>query len=111
MFTTTRRIPTTDMQVTSIRLETELKERLKTIAGDQGYQALIRDILWDHVERSERSEHQGLATSEIKATIAAVAQREESCAVTGQRISVGQSMWLGWTMAGQLVPLAQESFS
>jgi predicted transcriptional regulator len=111
MFTATRRIPTTDMQVTSIRLETDLKERLKTIAGEQGYQALIRDILWDHVERSERSESKGLALSEIKATIAAVAHRDEICAVTGQRIVVGQSMWLGWTMAGQLVPLAQESFA
>jgi predicted transcriptional regulator len=111
MFTATRRTPTTDMQVTSIRLETDLKERLKTIAGEQGYQALIRDILWDHVERSERSENKGLALSEIKATIAAVAQRDESCAVTGRRIAIGQSMWLGWTIGGQLVPLSQESFA
>jgi predicted DNA-binding protein len=111
MFTATRRIPTTDMQVTSIRLETELKERLKAIAGDQGYQALIRDILWDHVDRHERSDSMGLAVSEIKATIAAVAQQNESCAVTGRPIAVGQSMWLGWTISGQLVPLSQESFS
>lgn len=111
MLTTTRRIPTTEMQVTSIRLETELKDRLKTIAGDQGYQALIRDILWEHVDRHERSESMGLAPSEIKATIAAVAQQDESCAVTGRRIVIGQSMWLGWTIAGQFVPLSQECFS
>jgi predicted DNA-binding protein len=32
---------------TSIRLERELKDKLKEIAGNQGYQALIRDVLWN----------------------------------------------------------------
>jgi predicted DNA-binding protein len=44
-------IPTTQMEVTSIRLERELKQRLKALAGNQGYQALIREILWSYVLR------------------------------------------------------------
>lgn len=38
-------VPTTEMQVTSIRLERDLKERLKDLAGTKGYQALIREVL------------------------------------------------------------------
>jgi predicted DNA-binding protein len=41
---------TTDMPVTSIRLETELKDRLKVLAGKDGYQKLVRDMLWRFVE-------------------------------------------------------------
>jgi predicted transcriptional regulator len=33
------------MQVMSIRLEPELKERLRKIAGEQGYQTLMQDVL------------------------------------------------------------------
>ena len=33
---TLKRTPTTEMEVTSIRLERELKERLKEISGHQG---------------------------------------------------------------------------
>jgi predicted DNA-binding protein len=39
------------MQVTSIRLEPELKERLREISGEQGYQTLIREVLWQFVEQ------------------------------------------------------------
>jgi predicted transcriptional regulator len=42
------------MQVTSIRLEPELKERLREISGEQGYQTLIRDVLWQFVEQQAR---------------------------------------------------------
>ena len=48
---TIARTPTTDMEVTSIRLERELKDKLKELAGSQGYQALIRDILWNYVQQ------------------------------------------------------------
>jgi hypothetical protein len=46
MPTTLARTATTDMEVTSIRLERDLKEKLKDLSTNQGYQALIRDILW-----------------------------------------------------------------
>jgi predicted DNA-binding protein len=48
---TLKRTPTTEMEVTSIRLERELKERLKEISGHQGYQALIREVLWKYVQQ------------------------------------------------------------
>ena len=43
--TSTHRTPTTEMEVTIIRLERDLKDHLKQLAGSQGYQALIRDVL------------------------------------------------------------------
>jgi len=43
---TLTRVSTTEMEVTSIRLERSLKEKLKALAGDRGYQALIREVLW-----------------------------------------------------------------
>ena len=42
---TLNRTTTTEMEVTSIRLERELKDKLKELSGNVGYQALIRDIL------------------------------------------------------------------
>ncbi len=38
---TRKRGSTSEIQVTSIRLEPELKERLREIFGGQGYQTLI----------------------------------------------------------------------
>jgi hypothetical protein len=46
---TCKRGSTSEMQVTSIRLEPELKERLREISGEQGYQTLIREVLWQFV--------------------------------------------------------------
>ncbi|NJL37273.1 MAG: hypothetical protein HC899_11235 [Leptolyngbyaceae cyanobacterium SM1_4_3] len=51
---THKRGNTSEMQVTSIRLELELKERLQEISGEQGYQTLIRDVLWQFVEQQAR---------------------------------------------------------
>jgi hypothetical protein len=48
---THKRGSTSEMQVTSIRLEPELKERLREISGEQGYQTLIREVLWQFVEQ------------------------------------------------------------
>jgi len=81
------RTSTTEMEVTSIRLERELKERLKELAGNQGYQALIRDLLWNYV------------------------QQEERCALTGELIRPGGPMLLGLTMHGEMVPLSMGSMA
>ncbi|MBD2076870.1 hypothetical protein H6F86_23890 [Phormidium sp. FACHB-592] len=35
----------------NLRLEPELKERLREIFGAQGYQTLIREVLWQFVEQ------------------------------------------------------------
>ncbi|MBD2000858.1 hypothetical protein H6G00_30375 [Leptolyngbya sp. FACHB-541] len=125
---THKRGSTSEMQVTSIRLEPELKERLREISGEQGYQTLIRDVLWRFVEQQVRPDellHDGnrqlpqrengfilpsypsiFSLSDIRATFRAVAQQEQRCAVTGQLIHPQQPMWLGLTMTGNMVPLS-----
>ncbi len=92
------------MEVTSIRFERELKEKLKELAGSQGYQSLVRDILWEYVQRSEDYRPQ-LTQTDIRVSIAAVAQREERCAITGKAIQAQENILLGLTVDGKLVPL------
>jgi hypothetical protein len=126
---TRKRGSTSEMQVTSIRLEPELKERLREISGEQGYQTLIREVLWQFVEQqmgadevcwrslSERESYSVedrqspshpplLSMSDIRATFKAIAQQEENCALTGQIIEPQQTIWLGLTVSGELVPLS-----
>ncbi|MEI6429656.1 MAG: hypothetical protein WCO45_14920 [Pseudanabaena sp. ELA607] len=98
-------VPTTDMEVTSIRLERELKERLKAMAGGQGYQALVRDILWQFVSRSEVTARPSLHLSQLRSTVAAIAQKPEICAITGQTIAPHEQMFLGLTDDNQWVTL------
>jgi hypothetical protein len=120
---TRKRGSTSEMQVTSIRLEPELKERLREISGEQGYQTLIREVLWQFVEQQmgadevrpysvedRRSSFHSplLSMPDIRATFRAVAQQEQRCALTGQLICLQQPMWLGLTMAGNMVPLSLE---
>lgn len=98
-------ISTTEMQVTSIRLEQDLKEHLKALAGHQGYQSLIREILWDYVnQRSAPSSE----TPHVRAMLKATAKTEERCTLTGQLIAAGDSMLLGLTVDGTLVPLSAQ---
>ncbi|MBW4518764.1 MAG: hypothetical protein KME16_03555 [Scytolyngbya sp. HA4215-MV1] len=49
---TPKRGSTSEMQVTSIRLEAEFKERSREISGEQGYQTLVQDVLWRFVKTS-----------------------------------------------------------
>jgi hypothetical protein len=128
---TRKRGNTSEMQVTSIRLEPELKERLRQISGEQGYQTLIREVLWQFVEQQMRADEvrpysaedrrlprRGscsappsypplLSMSDIRATFRAVAQQEERCAITNQLIQPQQTMCLGLTTTGKIVPLHQ----
>lgn len=106
---TLNRTTTTEMDVTSIRLERELKERLKELAGTQGYQALIRDILWNYVQQKSDPDQPQIARADLRATIAATAQREEKCALTGRLIRSQEPMLLGLTVNGSMVPLSVES--
>jgi len=113
---TLTRVSTTDMEVTSIRLERSLKEKLKALAGNRGYQALIRDILWQYVEQGHtegltESPTEGptqLQPSDICASFGAIAEREQVCALTGSPILPNQPMRLGLTAQGRLVPLRVE---
>ena len=109
MIATAKRTPTTEMQVTSIRLETDLKERLKGLSGNQGYQSLIRDILWDYVERNDRARKNSLSLSDVRATMPATAQRQETCAISGRAIAAHSPMFLGLTLSGEMVPISPDS--
>ena len=102
----THSVPTTEMQVTSIRLERELKDKLKTLSGHQGYQALIRDILWNYVQQKSGDFTPTVERSQISASFPAIAQADMCCALTGQTIRSEQPMQLGLTMEGVLIPLS-----
>jgi metal-responsive CopG/Arc/MetJ family transcriptional regulator len=108
---TMTRTPTTEMEVTSIRLERDLKEKLKELSGSQGYQALIRDILWNYIQQRSGESTQLMSSAEIRATFLAIAQIEEQCALTGKRIQPKEPMMLGLTISGGLVPLSSGSIS
>ncbi|WP_413160815.1 hypothetical protein ACL6C3_20090 [Capilliphycus salinus ALCB114379] len=103
------RTSTTDMEVTSIRLERELKERLKGLAKNQGYQALIRDILWNYVQQKSGDYRPQFSREEIRASLSATAQQEERCVLTGKIIRPQEPMLLGFTSNGDLVPLSIDS--
>ncbi|MGB2925756.1 MAG: hypothetical protein WBB82_10690 [Limnothrix sp.] len=98
---------TTEMEVTSIRLERALKEKLKNLSGNQGYQSLIRDVLWNYVNQKSGDYRPQFAPTDIRATIKAIAQKDESCVLTGKLIQSGEEMFLGFTVHGDLVPLSQ----
>lgn len=102
------RTSTTDMEVTSIRFERELKDKLKHLAGNQGYQALIRDVLWTYV-RQQSGEAQPPQKSAIQASIEATAHQEIRCALTGRLIHPQEPMQLGLMPSGELIPLSQDS--
>jgi metal-responsive CopG/Arc/MetJ family transcriptional regulator len=99
------------MEVTSIRLERELKERLKELSGNQGYQALIRDILWSYVQQKSGDFTPQVSKNEIRATIAATARQEERCAITGKPIRPTDPMLLGLTTNGVLLPITVDSLN
>lgn len=108
---TLTRTSTTEMEVTSIRLERELKDKLKELSGNQGYQALIRDILWDYVQQKSGKHQPQFSRGDIRASVEATAQKEERCALTGQVIRPQEPMLLGLTTKGEMIPLSLESLA
>ena len=108
---TLTRTSTTDMEVTSIRLERELKEKLKELSRNQGYQALIRDVLWNYVQQKSGDYRPQFAEEDIRASFEAVAQQEERCVLTGKFIQPQEQMLLGLTKTGDLLPLSLDSLS
>jgi predicted DNA-binding protein len=108
---TAPRISTTEMEVTSIRLERELKEKLKEMAGNQGYQALIRDVLWNYIQQKSGLSKACLSRSDIRAVVTATAQQEERCALTNRMIYPQETMLLGLTADGQFVPIHRSAYA
>ncbi|HSM84230.1 MAG TPA: hypothetical protein VLS96_21240 [Nodosilinea sp.] len=97
------------MDVTSIRLERTLKEKLKALAGERGYQALIRDILWQYVEQTPGVPPTQIQPNDLCASFGAVAEQDQVCSLTGQPIPRHAPMRLGLTAQGQLVPLSVDA--
>lgn len=97
---------TTEMQVTSIRFERELIDKLKILAGSQGYQSLIREVLWEHVQQQSDQAPLRIQRENIRTIMAAEAQRLEHCALTGHAIEPHEEMWLALTTNDQLVPIS-----
>ena len=108
---TITRTSTTDMEVTSIRLERVLKDKLKDMAGNQGYQSLIGDILWNYIQQKSGEWKPRFSKSDIRASISAIAEQEQRCVLTGKLIEPQQSMLLGLTRNGDMLPLSLESLS
>jgi metal-responsive CopG/Arc/MetJ family transcriptional regulator len=108
---TLTRTPTTEMEVTSIRLERELKEKLKDLAGNRGYQALIRDLLWNYVQQKSGDYRPQFSKADIRASFTATAQKEEQCVLTGKVIQPHEQMLLGLTTNGDMVPLCLDSLA
>ncbi|MEM9908422.1 MAG: hypothetical protein AAF921_25705 [Cyanobacteria bacterium P01_D01_bin.44] len=102
-------LPTTEMQVTSIRFERALIDKLKTLAGSQGYQSLVRDVLWDYVRQHSDDPDFRIQRQQIRSVMAAEAQRQERCALTGNVIEPHEEMWMAFTTDDQLVPLSVDS--
>ncbi|WP_299489090.1 hypothetical protein [Acaryochloris sp. IP29b_bin.137] len=107
----THSVPTTEMQVTSIRLERELKDKLKNLSGHQGYQALIRDILWNYVQQKSGDFAPTVQRDHISASFPATAQTDTRCALTGKAIRSQEPIHLGLTTEGVLIPLSLGSLA
>ncbi len=99
--------PTTEMQVTSIRFERELIDKLKELAGNQGYQALVRDVLWDYVRQHLDDPEFRIDRQQIRTIMSAEAQRQERCALTGNIIQPHEEMWMAFTVDQQLLPVSE----
>ena len=108
---TITRTTTTEMEVTSIRLERVLKDKLKEISGNQGYQALIRDVLWNFVQQKSGDYRPQFCAGDIRAVFNATARKNEICALTGKLIPANETMLLGLTIHGDLVPLSMDSYT
>jgi metal-responsive CopG/Arc/MetJ family transcriptional regulator len=99
-------LTTTEMQVTSIRFEKALIDQLKALSGNQGYQSLVRDILWNYVQQHSGALPFQVRREDIRTVMAAEAYRQERCALTGNIIKPREEMWMALTTDGQMVPLS-----
>ena len=102
---------TTEMQVTSIRFERELIDKLKAMAGSQGYQSLVREILWNYIKHHSDAPPFQIKREDIRTIMAAEAYKQERCSLTGAIINPHQEMWMALTVDDQLVPLSIDSLS
>jgi hypothetical protein len=96
------------MEVTSIRLERDLKDKLKELSGNQGIKLSSEISCGIMSSKNLVIINRNFHLSDIRASIAAIAQKEERCVLTGQLIRPQESMCLGLTSNGDLVPLCMD---
>jgi metal-responsive CopG/Arc/MetJ family transcriptional regulator len=101
--------PTSEMQVTSIRFEKALIDELKALSGTNGYQSLVRDILWNYVQQQSSHAPFQIRREDIRTIMAAEAYRQERCALSDRIIEPREEMWMALTADGQLVPISVDS--
>lgn len=109
---TTTRTSTTEMEVTSIRLEASLKDKLKGLSGNQGYQALIRDILWNYVASHTNEYKPNFRLEDIRYTTEAISTRDTHCTYTGKFIQKGDPMLIAFLIdTTTTIPLSVDYLS
>ena len=97
-------VPTTEMKVTSIRLEKQLIEELKAMKHPEGYQFLIRKVLWNYVRRTNNTSKYD--EKHIEGRFEGYATMEQACALTGRLIRKNDRCQYGITIDGSIVPIA-----
>ena len=81
---------------------------MKTIAGSsKGYQELVREVLWDYVQRNSGQYKSSFNRSHIVSVIAAEAIQEQTCVLSKEVIRPGDEFYTGVTIDGLFVPLSK----
>ena len=94
------------MEVTSIRLDRELKKifKQKSVGTNKGYQQLIREVLWEWVERNDNVYRPEYRKSNIVGYFDGYSSVEQNCALTNMVISAGEPCRFALMNDGKLVP-------
>ncbi len=108
-----KRVKTTNMEVTSIRLDAELKRIFKEVTKGtkQGYQDKIREILWQWVQRNYGEYQPEYSRTAIQATFDGVSNKEQVCAFTKMTIVSGEPCKYALMLDGNLVPMKDSTYS
>ncbi len=96
---------TTNMVVTSIRLEEDLKQALKNMNHSAGYQFLIREVLWDYVRRNSTEYKSGFSTNNIVGIMQGISTKETTCVISQKLIAKGEKCVFGISDTGAMIPV------
>lgn len=101
-----KRNKTTNMEVTSIRLDAELKRIFKEVTkgSKQGYQDKIREVLWQWAQRNYGEYQPEYSETAITAIFDGVSNKEQTCAFTKMTIMAGEPCKYALMIDGQMIP-------
>lgn len=104
-------MPTTRMKVTTIRLEQRLLEEYKKLEDpERGYQALMREVLWNYLSSVSNVYRKPIQEKDILSYYEATSNSQQVCAITGETIYIGELYLIGKTRTCD-VPLKGDLFS